>query len=374
MKLRDSGFRTVYKNYTAFALNDRLREQLAKFPDASKADHALVYGYIDPEKGMMFEILAAAVNENGRFHFFSGHSALHECISAKEVEDCEFFWFADADESLYHRYQLKVDKLKRFSSNEGIETTRYMTFLDAHRDPYMIDEVMVELRRDGLKPEICRVRITGLEKRWILGVLKEEPKQNFGYHKDENIVFFVQNKEGGVILYSDMTPSMKLKAEDLADGSMLKNAVGAFLKERSQSHFIDVLEFLRDSYVWVPCRALLSPADEARMKQMIEDAKSSGQSLKGKGFKNNDPIKLVPVLLEKDGKFLFPVQSDASEPGDFGRGITKVRKHILEVIPAARQNEIKVDGIVLNPYSGAFVLEARLFDLIEQMKSRLPLQ
>ena len=46
-----------------------------------------------------------------------------------------------------------------------------------------------------------------------------------------------------------MTPSRKLTAEDLEDGTLLKEAVSIFNKERTEEHFIDILEFLRDSYV-----------------------------------------------------------------------------------------------------------------------------
>ena len=45
--------------------------------------------------------------------------------------------------------------------------------------------------------------------------------------------------------------------------------------------------------------------------------------------------------------------------------------NILEVIPLARNNERNVTGIVLNAFSESFVLDAKLFDLVEKMKSMI---
>jgi len=51
-----------------------------------------------------------------------------------------------------------------------------------------------------------------------MGTLLNEPNQNFGYHLNETIAFFVQETEDKkVICYSDMTPSMKLTADSLID-------------------------------------------------------------------------------------------------------------------------------------------------------------
>ena len=43
--------------------------------------------------------------------------------------------------------------------------------------------------RDGLNPELCWSRIIGLGEHWIMGVLLNEPNQNFDYHQGEKIAF-----------------------------------------------------------------------------------------------------------------------------------------------------------------------------------------
>ena len=72
----------------------------------------------------------------------------------------------------------------------------------------------------------------------------------------ETVAFFVQKTEDErFICISDMNPNAKITAEDLEDGSMLEAAVAKFNADRNEPNFLDVLEILRDSYVWVPCNA-----------------------------------------------------------------------------------------------------------------------
>lgn len=373
MKFQDTGFRPFYKGFTAIMLNELLKEKIRQFPDADQADAVLTYGYMDPQNGMTLEILAAAKsNNNGQFHFFSGHSRLHESVLLKDVSEQEFFWFPDQDGSLTERYQLKVNRLKNAILSEEIETTRYMTFLDEHRDPYDIDDVQVKLIRKGLKDEIHKVRIKGLGPHCIEGILLEEPLQNFGYHQNETMVFFVRNTgENRTELVADMTPTMQLRPEQMEDGSLLRNAMKIFSGERTQDHFIDVLEFLRDSYVYVPCRGRMSPADEERMKRLLDETKGNFETLKGKKFKPQDEVRLYPLILENSGKFFFPVFIRPEDLGDDVKKYNLIRRHILEVIPMARECEREIHAIVVNPYNGGFILEAKYFALIEQMKSRL---
>ena len=69
--------------------------------------------------------------------------------------------------------------------------------------------------------------------------------------------------------------------------------------------------------------------------------------------------------------FFFPIFSSAEEMGEYGKNFSKIQKHILEVIPLARNNEKNVSGIVLNAFSDPFVLETKIFDIVENMKSRV---
>ena len=67
-----------------------------------------------------------------------------------------------------------------------------------------------------------------------------------------------------------MNPSQTITAEDLEDGSLLEAAVSAFNKERTQDHLFDVLEILRDSYVWIPCTAVMSEEDQRYWDELAQ--------------------------------------------------------------------------------------------------------
>lgn len=372
MYYKDTGFRALYKHFIAFPLKDNIRQCIENYPNAEKANCVLTYGYIDHDAGLTMEVLAAGFKDGDGFAFFDTSIETRAFIRVGAVIDDEFFFFDDVDGGLSKKYAEKLDVLKHYEVSEEIEETRKMGFLDKSRHDFYPDDVMVYLTREGLNPEGCWVRIIGLGDHFIMGTLLNEPDQDFGYHDGEKIAFFVQKTENDqIICFSNMTPSRKLKAEDLEDGTLLKEAVSIFNKERNEEHFIDILEFLRDSYVWIPCNAVMSEADMARFEQAMKDAGDDPSAMVGKEFTTNDKVRLVPDILQNGDNFLFPVFSSKEEMGEYGEHFSKVQKHILEVIPMARNNEKNVSGIVLNAFTEPFVLDAEIFDMVENMKTRL---
>ncbi|MDE6426820.1 MAG: SseB family protein [Ruminococcus sp.] len=372
MYYEDTGFRTLYKNFVAFKLKDSLKKCIENYTNADKANCILTYGYIDHDAGLTMEILAAGIKDGDSFTFFDTSTKARAFIRIGAVIKDEFFFFDDKNGDLSKRYSEKLDILKYYAVSKEIEETQKMTFLNKSRHEYYPDDVMVYLTKQGLRPEGCWVRIIGLGDHFIMGTLLNEPNQNFGYHKGERIAFFVhQQKDKSVILYTDMTPSRKLTAEDLEDGTLLKEAVSIFNKERTEEHFIDILEFLRDSYVWIPCNAVLSDVDMAEFEKVLKESGDNLSSIVGKTFSNKENIRMIPDILQNGEQFFFPIFSSAEEMGEYGEHFSKVQKHILEVIPIARNNDKKVAGIVLNAFTEPFVLDAEIFDIVENMKSRL---
>ena len=112
-------------------------------------------------------------------------------------------------------------------------------------------------------------------------------------------------------------------------------------------------------------------ADMARFEQAMKDAGDDLSALVGEEFTTNDEVRLVPDILQNGDQFYFPVFSSEEEMGEYGEHFSKVQKHLLEVIPMARNNEKNVSGIVLNAFTEPFVLDAEIYDIVEKMKSRL---
>lgn len=372
MNYKETGFRGLYKNFAAFRLNDALKASIEGFPDADKADCVLTYGYIDSDAGLTLEVLAGGKITDNKATFFNGSDDKRSFVRLGAVIDDEFFVINDKDGSLKKKYAEKLENLKTYDASPAVEKSRLMAFLDGSRDPEHPDDVLVYLTRKGLKPEGCWAKITDLMEHFIVGTLLNEPEQNFGYHAGETIAFYVQKTEDGrVFCYSDMTPSRQLTAEDLAGGRLLKEAVAEFNKNHTKDNFFEVLELLRDSYVWVPCSAVLGDEDREAFEKAVENAGGDLSSLVGKTFTSKASIRLIPEILKSGDKFFFPIFSGEEEMGELSKGFSKVEKHMLEVIPLARNNERKLAGIVLNAFTEPFLLDAEIFDIVENMKSRI---
>ncbi|MCR5603418.1 MAG: SseB family protein [Lachnospiraceae bacterium] len=372
MTFKETGFRAVYHNFVVVKNNENVEKVIDDFPGAEDANAVLTYGYYDREAGLTLEILAAAIVSDNGYKYAKGRDDISMKLRIGAVEETEIFVCSDEDGKLSQTFADKLDMLKTYDASEDIEKTREMMFLDPCRHEWYIDDIMVRLMKDGLQAEGCWVRITGLAEHYFVGTLLNEPDQNFGWHEGETVAFFVHKTDDDkIICYTDMNPSAKVTEEDLADGSMLREAVKKFNEERNEPNFLDVLEILRDSYVWVPCNAILSDEDNARFQKMMEEKDNNGESIVGEEFSTRDQVRLVPDILQNGEDFFFPIFSSEEEMGEYGDRFSKIQKHILEVIPLARNNEKNVTGIVLDAFSNPFVLESKIFDIVEGMKSRI---
>ena len=152
---------------------------------------------------------------------------------------------------------------------------------------------------------------------------------------------------------------------------MLETAVTRFNAERNETNFLDILEILRDSWVWVPCNAVMSNVDQARMEEMIGSLNGDFEKLTGMEFTAKDKTRLIPDILQNGDRFFFPIFSTAEAMGEYGDNFSKVQKHMLEVITLARNNKKEPTGIVLNAFSEPFILDKEIWDIVENMKSRI---
>lgn len=372
MNYKEIGFRALYKNFAALPLNDKYKKAMDGYPNIENANCMLVYGYIDYEAGLTLEVLAAGIEQNSGFRFFEPSNDTRFFIRIGAVENEEFALLDDSDNSLSKRYAKKLEMLTSFAVDEEIEKTRGMDFLDGSRHPHYPDDVQVYLIKDGNSPEVCWTRIIGLGGHWLMGTLLNEPNQNFDYHQGEKIAFFVQETDDKkIICYSDMNPSQTLKPEDLEDGTILKAAIKAFNSERTEQGLIEIMEILRDSFVWIPCNAVLSEADQKAFTELIDKADGDLDSLKGIELSSQDNIRMIPDILQNGDKYFFPAFTTAEDMGEYGQHFSKVQKHFLEVITLAKNNDKNVSGIVINAFTEPWVLDREIFDMVEKMKTRL---
>lgn len=377
MKYSGKNFRDFYKQIVAIEMSEDIRKVIADFPGAKSANCVYAYGYIDHDAGFMFEVLASGKQseKSGLYNPREGNNDISVKLKADMVEGLEVVFFSKRT-SYRKKFAEKIEMIEGFNVSDEINETRRFSFLDDLRDEYLIDDVMVYLVKEGRQPEKCWVRIEGLDavNHVIIGRLMNEPVQNFGYHAGEIIAFFMQEtKDKQIICVSNMNNTAKISREDLEDGKMLEEAVHIFNSERNEQNLFDVLEILRDSYVWVPCNAIMSEADQARLMDMIGDIEDEDlrERLVGKQFVSEGETRFVPDILISGDDFYFPIFSTMEAMGEYGKGFSKVQRHILDVIPLARNNEHKPVAIVLNAFSEAFELSSELWDILENMKSRI---
>lgn len=365
MKYSEVGFRAFYHNFIAAPIKDNLKDLVKDFRGADKANYILTYGYIDHTRGLTLEVLAAAFKNDEGFVFEDGDTKISSKIRIGSVMDDECFYFDDEAGKLYKRYADKIESLKSYTGGDGVEESRNMHFLDKLRSPEYPDDVLVYLLKDGNELEGCWVRIEALGENNMIGTLLNEPDQDFDCHKGEKIAFYVHQKDDDdeIALWSNMNPSTIITEEDLEDGTMLEAAIHTFNEERTEEHLLNIMAILRDSYVWIPCNAVMSDADKARLAAMDLNI--------GEEFTSHDQIRLIPDILQSGDEFFFPVFSTQEAMGEYGNGFSKVQKHFLEALVLANNNEKDLAGIVVNAFSETYILDKELWNLVEEMKSRI---
>lgn len=177
----------------------------------------------------------------------------------------------------------------------------------------------------------------------------------------------------GIESFYKLLSDRRLTAEDLEDGFLLKKAIHVFNNARIEMNLFILFKILRDSYVWVPCNAVLSDADYAEIEKAAKEAeeKDGLDSLIGQEFSNKDIIRMVPDILKKGDDYYFPIFTTAEDMGEYGERFSKIQKHFLETIPLARNNKMGVTGIVINAFSESFILPKELFDAVARIESDL---
>lgn len=235
------------------------------------------------------------------------------------------------------------------------------------------DEIInVILIKNQNNPEQVKVKFIEDAGDFLVGTLENEPNQQFDYHKGETIAFFPFTDDKGTTVYiCDMNPSAQITEEDLADGKMLEEAVTRFNENRNNDTFIDVVEILRDSQVYVPYNVVMSDKDQEKIEKLIDNAGNNLDSLINMEFTTEGETRLIPDILENNGNYFFPIFSTEEAMGEYGDHFSKIPQSILDIIPLARNNDKKPVGIVLNAFSEPFILDKEIWDIVENMKSRL---
>lgn len=168
-------------------------------------------------------------------------------------------------------------------------------------------------------------------------------------------------------------PDLPVTEELLQDGSFLKNAIEICSRNRTELNLIRLAAILRDSFVWIPCNAILSDADYDSFSRVVLDAADQGDldSLTGRTLTSRDPIRMVPDILQNGDDFFFPVFTSEEEMGKYGESFSRLERSFQEAAVLAKNNEKHVKGIVINAFTFPFVIPAEMIDIITNLPSCL---
>lgn len=192
MIFSQDGFREFYRNFCVIPLDENLKETVKEFPNAENAKYILAFGYIDRECGFTFEVIACAHKENNLYCFEDTNPRDRVKIRlTKELANADLDIIDDEDGELFDRYIGKLENLKVYIPSEDIEDTRLFAFLDDARNEFFIDDVKINILKKGFDTEVCWGRLSGLGDKVIKAVLLNEPKQDLGIHKGDEIAFQV---------------------------------------------------------------------------------------------------------------------------------------------------------------------------------------
>ncbi|NEW62320.1 hypothetical protein GMA11_07065 [Granulicatella sp. zg-ZJ] len=191
MNYKETGFRPFYQHFCVLPITKTTKAALVDFPGAKKANGVLTYGYYDSEDGLTLEVIAAAQIKDGNASFWETSKETRSFIRVGAVAEDDFLFFADEDRSLANRYEDKIEMLHYYDADEEVEKTREMSFLDSCRHENYIDDILVYLCKEGNQPEGCWTRIIGLGDHFFMGILLNEPDQDFGYHVSKMLNYVI---------------------------------------------------------------------------------------------------------------------------------------------------------------------------------------
>lgn len=370
MTIKEVGFRPLYHLVCAFELNDKLKEIIKDCPDAAKASHAVVYGYIDPTDGLMLEVLGAGKQAPKYFYFKDPYEGERITIKASEVEDVEFMYFPDLEPRFKKKFTPRIEELKKYDADEKLEETRKLGFLDELRSPQFPDDVKVVLMKEGLKPEEVWVHMTEPGDHEIIGVLLNQPYQDYGVNKGDTIGFNVKETDDKKILcFKDLNEPRELRKEDLEDGSFLQHCIQDFLSDtENKEKFGFLLAVLRSSNVVVPCDVQLSDEAEAIMNKLKKAGKELDDMTEEEAEVFNAGMHFFPMILENETHKFMPAFTGEEEIGDHADGAARVNMPFLHAIDMALDEGNELEGIVINPYSDNFIVSKELFGTIRKME------
>ncbi len=211
MTCKEAGFRPFYHKFCVLPMTAQFKQMLTRYPKSNQADGILTYGYCDNSAGFTLEILALAKNDDSGTVFDDISNDERFVLRFGAVANDVFQYVDDSDGILAERYKEKINDIHTYyHASNSVETSRSFAFLDPLRHENFIDDILVLFYKETLQPEGCWVRIKDIvdlhsEEHAFVGTLLNEPNQEFGCHRGQEILFFsLKNNKNQVMCLASL--------------------------------------------------------------------------------------------------------------------------------------------------------------------------
>lgn len=171
----------------------------AGFEVDPRNDGVLALCFIDHEQGLSFYVIAAAHIRADNIFVSKENPASQVLLRASSMQNalCLKSDYINADVSRYESYVTQIVRQYEYGLDDAIKM-RGITELDDFRKPFFPDDVEVLLLSKELEQERVFVRLCKYGQGCLYGELLDEPTQDFGIHKGQQIDFMVLEREGGL--------------------------------------------------------------------------------------------------------------------------------------------------------------------------------
>ena len=171
----------------------------AGFDVDSRNDGVLALCFVDHNEGLSFYVIAAAHIRADNIFVSKENPASVVLLRASSMPDalCLKSDYINADVTRYESYVTQIVRQYEYGIDDAIKM-RGIPELDDFRKPFFPDDVEVLLLGKGLEQEKAFVRCCKYGQSCLYGQLLDEPTQDFGIHKGQQIDFMVLEREGGL--------------------------------------------------------------------------------------------------------------------------------------------------------------------------------
>lgn len=201
LKVEEFSFRNIYQQICLLTSRELVKDvdlySVFEFPPDEKLDGFLTYAHIDGGT-FSFEILAGAQLNGKRVKIFPASYKKSVNLKRSQVDDIELkIMTAEYPVAFRDRIQMIND---RSNVDAARKKTRLIKTLDAFRHPYYPDDVLVYFIDGTHESEILWVRCLSVNKNILIGELLNDPRNDFGCHAGDKIIFGIAQINGKNIL------------------------------------------------------------------------------------------------------------------------------------------------------------------------------